>query len=358
MDFVSSLPCERMRYLLPGLDRLGTHIRLTREEEGVGISAGAALAGRRPAMFVQSSGVGNMINALLSLTKYYGLPLAVFVSHRGLAGEQIKAQVPMGKALIGILRASGIDYVRLKAGVEFKGLSSLLREVYTRRRILFFLIPPSVWGSDGSDPGRGSRRSIPGIPPSHSNRMPRRRYRRYQFISAMKDYLRGRVVVCNLGIPSKELYHLLHQPSNFYMLGSMGMAIPIGLGIALNTQREVVVIEGDGSLLMNPSTLAHLASLRPRNMRVLLIDNGVYGSTGDQPTHASTVVNISALARSYGIKKVFVVSEPEEALRVLRRNKKGPIFLHLVALAGNENLPPIPLQASEIRDSVMRVLAT
>ncbi len=66
----------------------------------------------------------------------------------------------------------------------------------------------------------------------------------------------------NLGWPSKELYALKHQPSNFYMLGSMGMATPIGLGIALASSKEVFVIDGDGSLLMNPGTLATAASLR------------------------------------------------------------------------------------------------
>ena len=80
VDFAGTLPCEKIKVLLQRISSTFFHIPLTREEEGVGISAGVALAGRRPAVFVQSSGIGNMINALLSLTGFYELPLAIFVS--------------------------------------------------------------------------------------------------------------------------------------------------------------------------------------------------------------------------------------------------------------------------------------
>ena len=76
------------------------------------------------------------------------------------------------------------------------------------------------------------------------------------------------------------------------MLGSMGMATPIGLGIALSSAREVVVVDGDGSLLMNPGTLAVCAAAAPKNLTILAIDNGAYGSTGSQPTHAATCVDL------------------------------------------------------------------
>jgi sulfopyruvate decarboxylase alpha subunit len=99
VNFISTLPCEKIKGLLHRITGEFFHVPLTREEEGVGISAGIALAGKRPAIFVQSSGVGNMINALLSLTGFYELPLAVFVSQRGIYKEKIAAQLPMGQHL-------------------------------------------------------------------------------------------------------------------------------------------------------------------------------------------------------------------------------------------------------------------
>ena len=118
VDFTASLPCEKIKTLLEMVGRTFHHLPLTREEEGVGICAGAALAGRRPAMFVQSSGIGNMINALLSLTQFYELPLALFVSRRGVYQEKIEAQFPMGRKLPGMLAGAGIAFSEINAQDE------------------------------------------------------------------------------------------------------------------------------------------------------------------------------------------------------------------------------------------------
>ena len=132
VDFTASLPCEKIKHLLEIVEREFLHVPLTREEEGVGICAGAALSGKRAAMFVQSSGMGNMINALLSLTGFYQLPLAIFVSQRGVYKEKIEAQLPMGKRLPLILKGAGIAYSTISSRDDFRemGRSS---GMFTRR---------------------------------------------------------------------------------------------------------------------------------------------------------------------------------------------------------------------------------
>src|SRR4030042_6232556 len=132
VDFTSSLPCEKIKCLLEMVGREFFHVPLTREEEGVGICAGAALSGKRAAMFVQSSGVGNMINALLSLTGFYKLPLAIFVSQRGIYKEKIEAQVPMGKRLPLILNGAGIDYSVISSRDDFRTIGKRLGDVYSK----------------------------------------------------------------------------------------------------------------------------------------------------------------------------------------------------------------------------------
>ena len=137
VDFTASLPCEKIKTLLEMVGRTFTHLPLTREEEGVGICAGAALAGKRPALFVQSSGIGNMINALLSLTQFYELPLAIFVSRRGVYQEKIEAQFPMGRRLPGMLAGAGIAFSEINTREELalvdRGLEQVLsHEQYPR----------------------------------------------------------------------------------------------------------------------------------------------------------------------------------------------------------------------------------
>jgi len=131
------------------------------------------------------------------------------------------------------------------------------------------------------------------------------------------------------------------------------MATPIGFGVALGCKKEVVVIDGDGSLLMNPGTLSTIALKSPGNLTVVLVDNGVYSSTGDQPTTANSVANLSLVAKGFGLKNVFTVSKGDEIIRALRSKKKGPRLIHVIARRGNRTLPNIPMSAGEIKRSFM-----
>jgi len=101
IDFVCSVPCNMLAGVLKRIEQAPVlHVPVTREEEGVGIAAGASLGGKRPALLMQNSGLGNSLNALLSLTKLYSLPLPLIISQRGGKGEKVIAQMPTGKALL------------------------------------------------------------------------------------------------------------------------------------------------------------------------------------------------------------------------------------------------------------------
>ena len=93
-------------------------ITVTREEEGVGISAGAYLAGKRPFMLIQSSGLGNSFNAIASLLLTYKIPVLILASFRGYYNEKILAQIPLGRALPGMLKAMGIPFLILENTLE------------------------------------------------------------------------------------------------------------------------------------------------------------------------------------------------------------------------------------------------
>jgi sulfopyruvate decarboxylase beta subunit len=357
VDFLSSLPCDRVKGLIALASARIRGVPLTREEEGVGISAGAALAGRRPAMVVQSSGVGNMINALMSLTAFYELPLAVFVSRRGVHAEGIAAQVPMGRVLPGLIESLGLGYTNVEDVSAFGEVEAALRKTYAEGRVHFFLMSPALWECSGAayeppadiEPCDAAR-----LEPLSPRTKPR--LRRYGFLEAAAPYLKGKAVVCNLGVPSKELYQIMHQESNFYMLGSMGMATPIGLGMAMNTKMEVVVIDGDGSLLMNPGTLATAAGASPENLTIIAIDNGSYGSTGGQPSYTSACVDLEAVARGFGIRHTVKVSSAGELSDALGSPPGGLYFIHALAVPGNEKVPDIPLGHLEIKAGVQKFL--
>ena len=114
VDFIVSVPCVNLSKLLDMVneDPEITHIPVTREEEGIGICAGAYLGGKRPAILMQNSGLGNSINALKSLMELYEFPLIMIMSHRGTEGENICGQVPMGESTPKILEAMDFKYFK------------------------------------------------------------------------------------------------------------------------------------------------------------------------------------------------------------------------------------------------------
>ena len=136
----------------------------------------------------------------------------------------------------------------------------------------------------------------------------------------------------------------------------MGMATPIGLGIALTSNKEVVVIDGDGSLLMNPGTLATAASLAPKNLTILCIDNGAYGSTGNQPTLAGSCVDLVQVARGFGFTSTVRTVQKEELVNAVKQAKQGLTFIHAMAVPGNREVPNISLHHLEIKRLIQEVL--
>ena len=146
IDFVCSVPCVMLAGVLKRLAKAPvTHIPVTREEEGVGISAGAALGGKSPALLMQNSGLGNSLNALLSLTKLYRLPLALVISQRGGKGEKVLAQMPMGKALPNLLKAARIDYVRIKKQEDLLKMRKMIRKAINNNRVTAVILQRGLW---------------------------------------------------------------------------------------------------------------------------------------------------------------------------------------------------------------------
>ena len=146
VDMVFSLPCTMLSGVLDEIDRQSImRIPVCREEEGVGIAAGAALAGRRPILVMQNSGLGNCINALASLTGIYRLPLFLLMSHRGGPGEQIAAQIPMGQAVFRLLDSLGIANMKVETPDDFDALSSFMRLTLDNSAIGAALLSQELW---------------------------------------------------------------------------------------------------------------------------------------------------------------------------------------------------------------------
>jgi sulfopyruvate decarboxylase subunit beta len=178
---------------------------------------------------------------------------------------------------------------------------------------------------------------------------------RSDVLKSIIPVISDRLVVCNIGLPSQELHLLDDQPSNFYMLGTMGLSSSIGLGLALAQRDKVIAIDGDGSVLTNFGTLPTIANNVADNFVLLIIDNGSYGSTGDQPTYAGGKTSLAAVASACGCENV-VECQAEDTASVLQQALASEQMTIIVCKceSGNIKVPVIDMDPVVIKHRFMQ----
>ena len=183
-------------------------------------------------------------------------------------------------------------------------------------------------------------------------------YRRYEAIKDIMEVVDDELVVCNMGSPCKELFEIKDRTKNFYMLGSLGLISSIGLGLAMSRpDKRIVVIDGDGSILMNLGSLVTIANIDPKNLKIIIIDNGAYGSTGFQKTFTNNSygkTDLSKIANSAGIKNSFFVDGSAGGTIVNKvKDLLGKEELSVLVIKTEEGQPKtslVPLSAEEIKN--------
>ena len=180
---------------------------------------------------------------------------------------------------------------------------------------------------------------------------------RHDVLKTLLPIIRDELVICNIGAPSQELFALDDQSSNFYMLGTMGLCSSIGLGLALAQNKPVIAIDGDGSVLTNLGTLATIANNIADNFILLIIDNGSYGSTGDQPTYAGKKTSLTGVASACGCENVVEcdASETADTLKAALASRKMTIIVSKCT-SGNAQVPVIEKNPVVIIDRFMRAV--
>ncbi|MEM7209982.1 MAG: sulfopyruvate decarboxylase subunit beta [Pseudomonadota bacterium] len=182
---------------------------------------------------------------------------------------------------------------------------------------------------------------------------------RSEVLKSLVPVISDQLVICNIGLPSQELHMLDDQPSNFYMLGTMGLSSSIGLGLALAQKQKVIAIDGDGSVLTNFGTLPTIANNVADNFILLIIDNGSYGSTGDQPTYAGKKTSLAKVAEACGCEHVVecdAQDAPSTVQAALDSNQMTIIVCKCES--GNVKVPVITMDQVVIADRFINEVAS
>jgi sulfopyruvate decarboxylase subunit beta len=165
--------------------------------------------------------------------------------------------------------------------------------------------------------------------------------RRLDALRAIKPVLDESVVVTIMGAVAAELQSLGHRPNWFYLQHAMGLASSVGLGIALTRpEQRVIVLDGDGSVLMNLGGLTTLARYRPANLVHVVFDNGSLLSVGGFPTATTTGTDLAAVARGAGVPHALTVDSPDALAGAVREAVESDTLTTIVAKVEAHYEPP------------------
>lgn len=312
------------------------YVGAAQEGEAVSIAAGATLGGLPSIVMFQNSGLGNAVNPLTSLAHTFRIPILVIVTWRGEPGGA--ADEPqhelMGEITPKLLELMGIPWAFFpveEAAIE-PVLDKAMAHLKTARRPFALImrkgsVVPTKLTATATEPHH--RPEAAPIPKPHA------KVQRHKMLAAIQAATGGQdIVVATTGFTGRELYALHDLPNQLYMVGSMGCAATLGLGLAIaQPTRRVIVIDGDGAALMHLGGLATLGAERPRNLVHVLLDNGLHESTGGQAT-VSAGIDFCGIAASAGYPQVSATGDPVALKAGLAARTPGLRFVHVPVLPG------------------------
>ncbi|MBP2323136.1 phosphonopyruvate decarboxylase [Kibdelosporangium banguiense] len=337
---VTGVPCS---YLIPLFNHVAGdpdvgYVRVTQEGEALAIAAGCWLAGSTACVLSQNSGLGNMVNPLTSLAFPHRIPIPLIVTWRGEPGRRDEPQhTLMGEITTHLLEKMQVGWSRIPA--EAAELDAVLEDGW--QRLARSELPHAFIVSEGTMTQQKLTEASPPPPDPAAwvtraggpNGWPSRTDALTCLLETVPEKA---AIVSTTGMTSRELFELADRPQHFYLVGAMGSAGVVGLGVALHTPRPVVVIDGDGAALMRLGALATVGAAQPGNLVHVVLDNGVHDSTGGQRT-LSGQIDLPAVAQACGYRRVYRcadVGELADAIRLALAND-GPCFIHLAIRPGS-----------------------
>jgi phosphonopyruvate decarboxylase len=348
-----------------------TYIGATNEGDAVAIATGAELGGKRAIVMMQNSGLGNAVSPLTSLNAVFRIPVLMIVTLRGEPGGP--HDEPQHE-LMGAITTQMLDTMNVAWTFFPQEASEIAPAIekavahMTKTGLPFCLVmkkdsvaphklaskpmvrPPAAEATAST----ASATPVPTAPREKSARPSREEALR----AVQRAVLPSDIVIATTGFTGRELYACDDRHNQLYVVGSMGCASSIGLGLAwARPDRRVVVLDGDGAMLMRLGALATLAYEQPKNLVHVLLDNEAHESTGGQST-VSHSMDLAGVARSCGYADVSTVDTAEALESALRERRPGLRFVSLKTRHGvPDDLPRPKVTPREVAGRIRKVLA-
>jgi len=344
-DLFTGTPCS---YLKPFINYIidtdgFDFIDSVNEGEALAIAAGATIAGRRAVVMFQNSGLGNAVNPLTSLTYTFNLPVMVITTLRGEPGG---AHDEPQHELMGQITTQMLETMRLKWAYfpqsEEEVLPALkLADEYMKANnqpFVFVMRKDDVADWKLQKKPAAAKKSFSINHTDHFELDYKERTTRTPVLEVIQSVLGPEVaVIATTGKTGRELYEVGDLKNQFYMVGSMGCALAFGFGIAISKPAlKVVVIDGDGALLMRTGSMATVGAYKPKNLLHILIDNEAHDSTGGQGT-VTGGISFGVIAKGFGYEQVYSTDKLDTFREILdeTKNLAAATFIHLKTQKGS-----------------------
>lgn len=289
-NFFSGVPCSFLKPMINYAINKNQFVMAANEGDAVAIAAGAYLGGQKSIFLCQNSGLTNAVSPLTSLNYTFEIPVLGFVSLRGEPGVTDEPQ----HELMGTITDKLLNVMQVENTVLSNDIGEAMEQLSYANRVIeagksfFFIVRKDTFASLKLTEQNVIEKIEVKVKFSNSQE---RSVKRMDALNALQNKIdNDTILLATTGVTGRELFELQDQDNQFYMVGSMGCISSIGLGLAMvQPNKKIVVIDGDGSLLMRLGSLTTNSYYAPMNLYHLLLDNGVHESTGGQRTVSSKV---------------------------------------------------------------------
>ena len=364
--FFTGVPCSFLKPLINWVIQSSDvdYVVASSEGEAVGIAAGAHLAGNMAVVMCQNSGLGNMVNPLTSLNFPFRIPLLIIVTLRG---EPQLNDEPQHE-LMGQITGELLETLHIRWEF-FPDLPDKIEPVLENagRAMASTGLPFALVMKKGSVAKIDlhyeymERRKSKTIIGGEFKTKPERRMLRAESIKIIREaFSNEAAIIATTGKIGRELFSLGDSENQLYVVGSMGCAAGLGFGIQRTMPNQsVVVLDGDGAVLMKMGTLATIGSNKPAHFTHVILDNEAYESTGGQRT-VSPWVDFCRIAAACGYRQCYRVDTEPDLARAVRaaRENFGPTLIHVKVLnTSDASLARPTLKPYLVKERFMKFLA-
>jgi len=325
------------------------HIVAVNEGSAISIATGYHLSSNKiPCVYLQNSGLSNAMNPLISIAhkKVYSIPMVLIIGWRGSPNKKDEPQHnTKGKITKNLLTLLNIRYCVLRKKNDISKLNDLIAYSTKNKTPIACLIE-----KDTIYPKIKTSKLI------NSKNL----YRKDFIISLLKNIKKNTKIISTTGYTSRELKQIrdeknLSKGEDFYMVGGMGHSLMVAFGFSINSKKNIICLDGDGSLLMHLGSLRTLGKLGHKNIRHILLNNNSHESVGGQPTMANGI-NFKNLVKSMGYKKYYKISNKNNMSQNIKKflNSNGPSFLEVIISNGSIDNLSRPKNLIKIKNKFMK----